>query len=194
MSSNPHHYPTFEPHTPSRNEWAGPLVVACLALGLVMGWGNYELRYRVRDSQMVSRYRHDLDLVLAEDSKLGILLADPRTKIMRLDGTDVPQGPATPIRDASLAWNNDRQQGALFCSSLAPLPSGQVYQVWLIPSDGTAVPVAINNVQSGQSIYAIEPLGTVQMPVSCVLTAGAPTSALAEAGQVVAKTLVTKNS
>ncbi|HTW95098.1 MAG TPA: anti-sigma factor [Tepidisphaeraceae bacterium] len=160
-------------------DWASALIVTCLALGLVLGWGNYELNQRWAADNQTSIYRHDLDLLSSEQGELGALLADPGTRFFRLQTAD---SRLSPVRLAAVAWNDDRQRGALFCDNLAPVGDGQQYQIWLIPDQGSAQAAAISlsNPSPGQTVYAFTPMGRLS-PRRIVLTVGRPVTLLREA-------------
>jgi len=190
-TSNSPYPPSFERPPQSGNDWAAPLIVACLALGFTISWGTYELKYRVHEAAAVSAYRHDLDFERACDSDLGKLLADPRTTLTRLkDVYSTDPGVSDleePIRSAVVAWNQDREQGVLFCPELKPPASGTSYQVWILPQDGGPIPITLENVQPGKTVFAFTAPDSSLPAHGFALTLGRPASMLERAGQILAR-------
>jgi hypothetical protein len=151
--------------TPPGHEWGSALIVACLALGFAMSWGSYELhqRFAQRDSDV--QFRHDLDLLTSQQSDLGELLADPRTKLVRL----VPVNGRPQVRLASVAWNDQRQSGAVFCGDLADGGSRR-FQVWLLPSSGTPIAISFGPSEAGRAVYPFSSAAHAAFPSQIVLT------------------------
>ena len=176
--------PPAAPRHRAAGDWAAALVVTCLALGLVLGWGKYELDQRSSAESQTAIYRHDLDLLASRDGDLGSLLADPATRIIRLQSLDQR---LSPLRLAAVAWNDGRQRGALFCDNLAPVSDGEEYQLWLIPEQGPteATAISLSDPEPGETVYPFSPLGRAA-PRRIVLTVGRPASILKEADTQVA--------
>jgi hypothetical protein len=158
--------------------WGGALVMACLALGFVTSWASYEMHQRVAQQANESQARHDLDLLWSSQSDLGRLLADPRTKLVQLS----PAGIDSPVRVASVAWNQESQSGAVFSEDLGD-GSGREYQIWLVPASGAATAVAFGPGEPGRAVYLFRPIGQAARPSEMVLTpksdADQPENALA---------------
>jgi hypothetical protein len=152
-------------YRPPGHNWGTALVVACLALGFMMSWAVYEMRQRVTDEVSMAGFRHDLDSMVAEQADLGRLLADPRTKLVRL----VPSEAGSSIHFAAVAWNEERQSGIVFCDDL--LAQGRRrYQVWLIPAAGDPTAVAFGPTEPGRAVYPFNATEPAAAPSQIVLT------------------------
>ena len=185
-STEPSSLPAAGPGNARRHEWAVALIAACLALGIALAWGQYELRQRSLADGNLRAYRQQVDTLSARDGDLGDLLADPNTKFVRLQ-TDA-SGELNPLRRAAIAWNDGRQRGVLFCDNLAPAGDGKEYQLWLIPDAGAADATAVGLVdaQPGKTVYAFSPMGRAE-PRQFVLTLGRPVTLLSRAEVLVAR-------
>ncbi len=145
--------------------------------------------------------RDSLRGALATENRQTAQLQGEADKARRILGTltspfavhanlTVPKAPATPAARAVY----EQKSGVLLlqASNLAPLPAQKVYELWLIPSDGSA-PVATGTftpdahgngsllVQSLQGATAakafgitVEPVGGSASPTLPILLAGAP--------------------
>lgn len=167
MTQNP-----FEEDRADRNnrmaradDWGSALVMACLALGVAMSWGAYELRSRMADQSRVRQFRHDLDLLSSHQSDVGELLADPRTHFVRLFAVDGHES----IGPAAVAWNDTRQAGVFFCDD--PTAGAQRrLQIWLVSQSGSATSADVGVGQPGQTIYTFSPVGRAAPPSEIDLT------------------------
>jgi hypothetical protein len=164
---------------PGAHDWGSALIIACFGLGFAMSWGTYEMRQRVTQEVGAMDARHELDLVAGQQNDLGRLLADPRTKLVRLTATDDPGA----LELASVAWNQETQTGAVFCGDLS-MGNHQRYQVWLIPSTGAATAAVFGPAESGRSIYPFSPTSQVAPPVELILTSATKSR---EPGQALAR-------
>jgi hypothetical protein len=133
-------------------DWGTALVFACLAIGFCMSWGTYEMHGRLSETNQARAFRHDLDIVVSRQSDLGWLLSDPRTKLIRL----APVGDHSPVRAASVAWNESMQRGAIFCNDLASNGLRR-YQVQLIPASGAGTAISFGPALPGETIYSLIP-------------------------------------
>jgi hypothetical protein len=157
--------PVFHIHPRPSRDWGAALVVACLVLGFTLSWASYELRQRLTQQADYARFRHDLDILVSQQSDLGQLLADPRTKLVRLETQD----DQWPVRDLSVAWNDDRQTGVLFCRMLDTVV-GQRLELWLVPGAGPAAPVDVGPAELGRTVYPFSPAGRSVTPREIWLT------------------------
>jgi hypothetical protein len=142
MSEQPPHQ--FQPS----HDWGSALIAACLALGFAMSWGAYEVRQRLAEEQSAADVRHDLDVLVGQQSDLGHLLADPRTRLARL----APADGGSPVRFADIAWNNETRSGVLFCDGLSVQ---QNYQILLVSASGAATAVVLGPTEAGRTVYPI---------------------------------------
>ena len=170
--------PVFHIHPRAPRDWGVALVVACLVLGFTLSWASYELRQRLNQQADDAQWRHDLDALLSQQSDLGQLLADPATKFVRMQAED-----GGSVGDLSVAWNDDRQSGALFCRMLDTV-AGQRLELWLIPLSGQAAPVDVGQAEAGRTVYPFSPIGHSVSPKEFLLThwsdSDQPGSALAK--------------
>jgi hypothetical protein len=174
---------------PDQSNWGFVLVVCCLALGVTIAWGTYERRARLSSQEQSRRDRHQVDLLSASlNADLGPLLADPRTQLSTLSETagDASTGLTTPIRRARVAWNDQRQSGALLCDPLPATPAGQRYQLWLVPSAGSrdqAIKLTTIAPEAGATVYSFQADHRAAGATTVVLTIG-PDAATIGAGGV----------
>jgi hypothetical protein len=145
------------------DEWGAALIVACLALGFVSSWAVYEMHTRIADQVNAVTYRHDLDMLAGQQSDLGRLLADPRTKLVRLAPVDAS------ISRISVAWNQESQTGAVFSENLAD-GGGHWYQLWLMPAAGRATIVSFGPTEPGRAVYPISSTQPADPPDEMILT------------------------
>jgi hypothetical protein len=154
------------PPQPPSDHWGGALVVACLALGFVTSWGAYEVHQRVAQEAGARDARDNMNLIVSQQSDLGRLMADPTTKLINL----IPAATGSPVRLASVAWNQQSQRGALFCEDLAD-GSGKRYQIWLVPQSGSATTVLVGPIEPGRAVFMFSPVRAATEPSEMVLTA-----------------------
>jgi hypothetical protein len=133
-------------------DWGTALVFACFAIGLILSWGTYEMRQRIAQEESTRRFRHDIDAVTSRQRDLGRLLADPRTKLIRL----LPTGQNSLPVWAAVAWNDQSQTGALFSDDLF-LRGSRRYQLQLVPSSGLATSMLVGPSAPGQTVYFFNP-------------------------------------
>jgi len=153
--------------------------MACLALGFVTSWGAYEMKQRVRQEAGAQTARDNFSWIVSQQTDLGRLLADPKTKLVNL----VPSVSGSPVRVASVAWNQQSQLGALFCEDLAGA-RGKRYQIWLVPQSGVATTVLVGPVDPGRSVFMFSPVKPAQPPSEMILT---PEQNTAQPEQVLAR-------
>jgi hypothetical protein len=146
-------------------DWSVALVTVCLALGFAISWAGYEVRQRLAQEASVVHFRHDLDMLSSQQSDLGQLLADPRTKLIRMSPVDG----AWAVADACVAWNGERQSGILFCRMLNE-SEGQKFKLWLIPTVGPAAGADIGPAEVGKSVYPFNTIGSAESPARIELT------------------------
>jgi hypothetical protein len=139
--------------------------MACLALGFVTSWGAYEVHQRVSQEAGATIARDNLSMVSSQQYDLGRLLADPNTKIVNL----VPSLQGSPVRVASVAWNQQQQRGYLFCEDLGD-GTGKRYQIWIIPQSGDSKTVIIGPIEPGRSVFTFSPPGQTESPSEFILT------------------------
>jgi hypothetical protein len=125
----------------------------------------YEMRTRVAQQVSTAAYRHDLDLLIGQQSDVGRLLADPRTKLVRL----LPVGDDSMVGRASVAWNQESQSGAVFCDDLT-IGGEHWYQLWLMPATGRATSVKFGPTQPGCAIYPFISTQPAALPSEMILT------------------------
>jgi len=175
---NPERSRTLAPE----HDWGAALIAACLALGFAASWGAYELRQRVAQEAGVLSERHDMDAMVSQQRDLGHLLADPRTKLVRL----FPADENSPVRLVSVAWNQQSQSGAVFWDDLATAV-GQHYQIWLMPASGDGTMIPFGPVLPGRAVYLFSPALPAAPPREMILTPDGqtqtPSNALAR-GQI----------
>jgi hypothetical protein len=150
----------------SPSEWGSALIVACFAVGCMMSWATYEMHQRVGAELAVTHYRHDIDLMAGQQNDLAALLADPRTRLIRLDPVDQ----LSPLGAATVAWNKDRQRGAVFLGATASNASRR-YLLWLVSNGGAKSQTSFGPTQPGQAIYLFTaPPGIAVTPTEIFLT------------------------
>lgn len=135
-------------HSDSQTDrWAGILVLSCLVIGILGGMLELE-RSRVKTER-----DHAMQLMTAvviseaRNEDLGKTLADPRTRLIHLESNT-----SFGISNASLAFNDSLNWGALLCDDLPPLPDGRQYEIWATASEAT-VQLATIQSQPGVSTY-----------------------------------------
>jgi len=126
-------------------------VVACLAIGFCLSWGRIELAHRISEKQDVERYRHDLDEIVARQSDLGHLLADPGTRLVRLTAVS----DRVPAITATVAWNSENQKGAIFSDDLAT-EGAHRYGVALVSPSGQTT-ISFGPTEAGKTVYPLSP-------------------------------------
>jgi hypothetical protein len=127
--------------------WAVTVVFACLALGF-MGSVIRSLSNKLGQEQNAtnsSRTAEQFAAGMNED--MGRLMADPQTQLVRLSSGN------QLAADASIAWNAQRQDGALFCDSLPVLPASQAYEIWAIDGSDKGAKVVEVRPEPGVSVY-----------------------------------------
>jgi hypothetical protein len=147
------------------DEWGAALIVACLALGFVTSWAVYEMHTRVAQEIGTVNYRHDLDVLIGQQTDLGRMLADPRTKLVRL----IPVADDSPLRLISVAWNQQTQTGAVFGDDLADAGE-RWYQLWLMPQTGQATIIRFGPARRGRAIYPFSSTRPAAPPAEMILT------------------------
>jgi len=167
---------------PPSHDWGAALVAACVALGVTLAWANYEVRQRLNQQSDFAQFRHHLDLLVSQQNDLGQLLADPRTRLIRL----LPQAGDGNWNDASVAWNDSLQDGALFCR-ISDGSAGQRFQIWLVPATGEAAGADLGLAAAGRTVYPFSPVGKAIVPCEFLVTPwsdslGAGASVLARGG------------
>ena len=121
----------------------------------------------------MSGFRHDLDALDSRDRDLGALMADPRTKLVRLSPVDdLERGVHSPVRHASVAWNDARQSGVFFCDGLVPADGSDRYRLWLVPPAGAATGIELARPEPGRTVYPLSPEIRAPAPGVFVLTDG----------------------
>lgn len=144
--------PSLPPPSSGRGAtWGFALVVACLLLGFAMSWGWNERRLRLTADQDLRAVSQQSVLGSAERADLGRLMLDSGTKLVPLSAADG----ATRSEHAAIAWNDQQQRGFLFCDGLAPLPDGQKYQIWLLPTSGTPLKLATLEAEPDKTVYEL---------------------------------------
>ncbi|MGA2230698.1 MAG: hypothetical protein ABSH22_07345 [Tepidisphaeraceae bacterium] len=144
--------------------------MACFAVGCMMSWATYEMHQRIGTEVAVNHYRHDIDLMSGQQNDLAALLADPRTRLIRLDPVDQ----LSPLGAATVAWNKDRQRGAVFLGATATAASRR-YLLWLVSNGGANSQTSFGPTQPGQAIYLFAaPPGIAVAPTEIFLTDWTP--------------------
>ncbi len=160
--SGPIYYQPSPP--PSRQSWAGVLVLACLAIGLLAAMLEME-RARAnseRDYARVTSTTYVLQQARLED--LGKNLADGNTRIVHLQSSGIAQSAG-----AALALNQNLHWGALFYDGLAPLDGAKPYEIWAIGAGGAATELSAVAPESGVSVYPFSwtgdpgPIGRIEI-------------------------------
>jgi hypothetical protein len=145
-----------------RVSWGGTLVLACLALGLCGSAIQIERAQVARERAHMAALAAASSLLESQQEDLGKLLADPQTRLVALHAAD-----AAAIGQATFAWNDHLQQGAIFCDHLPVSESGLPYviQAYNGSSSGPASPpVQIGSLQvrPGVSVYFFQSTSAVQ--------------------------------
>jgi hypothetical protein len=105
-----------------RVNWGATLIIACLALGLSAGVIQLERAQIAQQRNRMAAVTAAASLRESQEEDLGKLLADPETRL-------VPFEADAAIGQATVAWNERLQQGAIFCDHLPISDSGQPYAV-----------------------------------------------------------------
>src|SRR5581483_11906421 len=156
------------PSTGRGATWGPALVIACLILGFAMSWGWNERRLRLTADDDLREVTQQSVLRSAERADLGRLMLDTHTKLIPLSATD---GAARADR-ATIAWNDQQQRGFFFCDALAPLPNGQLYQVWLLPAAGAPLNLATLDPEPDKTVYELTATQHTPPPAGFEVTAG----------------------
>lgn len=122
VSAAPIPFPTTASRVTSRTTWA-LRIAAVLVIGVLAGW-NLMFQGQLNESE---RYQQAVATVLETASQPGSL-----TAVLTPDGGSGPAGLAavSAAGDISLAMRD-----------LSPTSGDQVYEAWIIGSDGTPVPI-----------------------------------------------------
>jgi hypothetical protein len=151
---------------PRRSNWAGILVIACLALGFTSSAVEYE-RSRARSE------RDRANVLATADSEvegrledLGKFLAGPQTRLIRLSGLD----PSAP--EAVIAWNSSLRRGYLLCDQLPALDAQVDYEVWVIHGSDAPARLAGVNPLAGVSVYPLQAVQDIEEKDHLEITAG----------------------
>ncbi len=148
-----------------QSSWALSLVIACLAIGLLGAAVRYEQVRIQNERQRSSSLATAASIAAGNSEDLGELMADSRTRLVRLSGE-------AGITNASLAWNPARPVGALFCDKLPVVAGGAPYEIWGIGNGGATIHLGDIQPASGVSVYPF-PLPTGLGEISRVeITAG----------------------
>ena len=120
----------------ARRSWLMPLAVAATTL-LAVGLG---LRVQALKRQLADNTRSlaaaAAQLARREETLNTLLTAEADLTIVQL----TKAGAESP--GLQFFWNRRLNRGVLHAFRLPPLPSGKVYQLWLIPRGGSPIPSA----------------------------------------------------
>jgi hypothetical protein len=131
-----------------RPSWAGILVLACLALGLLAAMVELERSQSLSDRQYAKATATSYIVQQARLEDLGKTLADKNTRLIHLQSSADHS-----MAGAALAVNQTLHSADLFCDGLLPLDSDQKYQVWGITPDGAATHLGDVTAEPGVSVY-----------------------------------------
>jgi hypothetical protein len=131
-----------------RPSWAGILVLACLALGLMAAMLELERSQSLSDRRYAKATATSYVVQQARLEDLGKNFADKNTQLIHLQSS-----PDRPMPGAALALNETLHSGDLFCDGLLPLDSGRKYQVWGIAAGGAATHLGDVKAEPGVSVY-----------------------------------------
>jgi len=126
------------------------LVPAAIALALVsfaLSWQNRKLAAQLqKQEQLAHAYIEERE----QTEKLLSELASADTLTVKLGGT-------SEAPNASGVVKHNRRTGTVVCTAdLPPLPTGKVYQLWLIPAYGAPVSAGVFGAGEGERLVTAE--------------------------------------
>ena len=117
-----------QPHRPPRAAPAG-LVMAWILVGILAAWGASERKGRMDSAERFRILHQQQTIEQSRTADAAKLVARPGTRLLKLIG----ENEAANL-SATLAWNPQTRDGAVFYVSLPPLPNYRTYHLWVVPA------------------------------------------------------------
>jgi hypothetical protein len=159
--------PTRNVVEPPRQTWAGTVIIACLAIGLLSAICRFEMARLQAEREHAMNLAGEASLIEGQQEDLGKLLSDPETRLISLSATNY-----SDLRGATMAWNGRLQRAVLFCDKLPILGDADQYEIWVADSAGTFSRLGGVDAHPGVSVYPIR-FAALTSPISRLeITAG----------------------